>query len=191
MFQFSKRETPGVIVDIGANIGIFSKMATVLFPEAKIYSYEPHPSAFACLKKNAEGTGISPFNCGVSNMAGQFFLEANCDSTTGAVSVSGGIPVKCISVSELQPETGEIDLLKMDCEGSEWAIFQDSGLLARTKYLTMEYHLVDGHTLKELEQILVNARHRILHVHPHGGYGGKFGLLWAVREGNLPGPWTF
>ena len=58
------------IVDVGANIGLFSLFALQQCPEARIYAFEPSPKAFDALSTNAEiyGDGrLKPFNCGISD----------------------------------------------------------------------------------------------------------------------------
>src|SRR4051812_28608060 len=65
LFAHFKRAKPRVIVDIGANIGMFSRLCTLLFPDADIYAYEPNPSALKWLVHNAEGTRIQVISSAV------------------------------------------------------------------------------------------------------------------------------
>jgi hypothetical protein len=50
---------------------------------------------------------------------------------------------------------GKIDILKMDCEGEEWALLEDVDSFQNIRSLTMEYHFwalpgMDKDKLKEL-----------------------------------------
>ena len=56
------------VVDIGANIGLFTLFAQQQCPNGSIYSFEPAPHAFDKLKRNADlyCTNAHLFNCGVS-----------------------------------------------------------------------------------------------------------------------------
>ncbi|MEL6439650.1 MAG: FkbM family methyltransferase [Cyanobacteria bacterium J06621_8] len=56
------------VVDIGANIGLFTLFVQQQCPNATIYSFEPSPHAFARLKSNAElyCQNAHLFNCGLS-----------------------------------------------------------------------------------------------------------------------------
>jgi FkbH-like protein/FkbM family methyltransferase len=56
------------VIDIGANIGLFSLFVLDSCPDAKIYAYEPGP-VFELLKANCEAYGphIHAFHCGVSD----------------------------------------------------------------------------------------------------------------------------
>jgi amino acid adenylation domain-containing protein/FkbM family methyltransferase len=57
------------IVDAGANIGLFTVFASRLARYPRIFSFEPNPAAFACLKANAEawGSDVKCLPMGLSN----------------------------------------------------------------------------------------------------------------------------
>ena len=58
------------IVDIGANIGMFSLFAKEMAPDAQIYAFEPAPHAFEALETNAKRYGTENMkvnNIGISN----------------------------------------------------------------------------------------------------------------------------
>lgn len=60
------------IVDAGANIGLFSMLASRLARNLRINSFEPNPAAFACLQANAAawGPGVKCFPIGLSRESG-------------------------------------------------------------------------------------------------------------------------
>ena len=39
---------------------------------------------------------------------------------------------------------GKTDILKLDCEGTEWEILKDIASLKKVKAITLEYHLEDN-----------------------------------------------
>jgi FkbH-like protein/FkbM family methyltransferase len=57
------------IVDIGANIGLFSLFVLNRCPRARIYAFEPSPVVYELLKANCEAHGekVHTFQCGVSD----------------------------------------------------------------------------------------------------------------------------
>jgi FkbM family methyltransferase len=65
------------IIDVGANVGLYSIWAARKYRPAKILSYEASPTTFACLSDNVArhispgGTAASCFNLAVSNEAGR------------------------------------------------------------------------------------------------------------------------
>ncbi len=53
----------GVIIDIGANLGLFSLVLRDRFPERRIIAFEPAPSTFAALSRNAARNGAVNMEC--------------------------------------------------------------------------------------------------------------------------------
>ena len=64
------------VIDIGANIGLFSLFVRSRSPGASVLSFEPSPIAFRALQANcaAYGPGLLPFNVGVSERRGSAAL---------------------------------------------------------------------------------------------------------------------
>ncbi|MFL6210395.1 MAG: FkbM family methyltransferase [Pyrinomonadaceae bacterium] len=180
IFAYARRARPRVIVDIGANLGVFSKLCSMLFPEADIYAYEPHPSPLDWLRQNATGTRIHIMPVAVGETSGVVKLDTNCDSTNSSVKDDGDLPVPCVAASEVA-DGRPIDLLKMDCEGSEWSILRDPSLLGRTREFCLAYHLIDGHTSEELQALIARSVHRIVRWHDTDK-GEKYGLIHSILE---------
>ena len=175
LFEYAKHAKPQMIVDIGANIGIFSKLCSLLFPQAEIYAYEPNPTALTYLEQNAIGTSIRIAPCAVGENRGVVSFDTDCDTTLSHVTEVGNLAVKCLAASEVA-EGRQIDLLKMDCEGSEWSILRDTTLLSRTHDACIEYHLHKKHTVDELRDLLAKANHEILSM-DNIKNGGEFGVV--------------
>lgn len=60
------------VLDIGANIGIFSLFIKDRWPNARVYAFEPAPAVYELLKANCEahGSNLRPANLGVSDKPG-------------------------------------------------------------------------------------------------------------------------
>ena len=58
-----------VVLDVGANIGMFSLFVGARCPSARVYAFEPVPEVFAKLAQNIDERGLSvrPFNYGLSD----------------------------------------------------------------------------------------------------------------------------
>ncbi len=169
-----------VIVDIGANVGMFSKICTLKYPNAEIYAYEPNPKSIKWLEMNSEGTNIQVFPVAVWNSLGTVKLDINCDSIDVRVSDGGNIEVMSISPEQVA-EGKQIDILKLDCEGAEWQILNNYSLLKRSKYLYMEYHLNQSNTIEDMQKIIENSGHKIIKIAPKSGCANQFGMLWSKR----------
>ncbi|HSX13423.1 MAG TPA: FkbM family methyltransferase [Chlamydiales bacterium] len=149
-YQLEKIEWPRDknirIVDIGANVGTFAIAARNEFENATIHCYEINPFLKDVLALHTYNAGAKLYMEGVGFVAGTFSLDERPNKSNMSNSVAivdftqkGNIPI--IPLKEVAKRIGgKIDLLKMDCEGSEWVILQDRETLKQTKYLTLEYH---------------------------------------------------
>ena len=183
---YSRLLNPALIVDIGANIGMFSKMCAVTFPQTKIYAYEPNPDAFKWLERNSQNCGIIPVQAAVLDTIKPVFLQLGKSSTTAKINSKSGVPIKVIDTPKVA-EAQNIDLLKMDCEGGEWEVLKDISLLRRTKHFVMEFHLWQAnHKYEELKEMILKADHKIIKIkrnlhHPDPNVR-KTGILWSHHK---------
>ena len=128
-----------VVVDIGANIGMFSAYALGK-NASKVFSIEPDSKTFSHLESNLKNfKNITLINKGVSGKDEQLrFFSSNISSISSAcddqnlnlttLSKEGvnEVIVDCISPKTLFESYGisKIDFLKIDCEGSEFSFFE-------------------------------------------------------------------
>jgi hypothetical protein len=73
----------------------------------------------------------------------------------------------------------DVDLMKIDCEGAEWDLFEDGDSLRRVKEIRMEYHLIDGRSLDEFKAKVRDLGFSVLKLSPNRG----FGVAWLQRAG--------
>lgn len=118
---------PQTIVDIGANIGLFSQMAGALFPEATIHSYEPNSRLHDYLNKNLGQIGGKLFPEAVGAQAGTGRSSDTGDSRTGVFEKGGDTPIVSFS-TVVERLGGTIDLLKIDCE-------EENGIFLKIQFL--------------------------------------------------------
>jgi FkbM family methyltransferase len=76
----------GVVLDVGANTGSYALALTRFAPDARIFSFEPHPRTFALLRARLAGTGVQALNLALADKAGQLDLHdfADADGSTQA-----------------------------------------------------------------------------------------------------------
>lgn len=127
--------TPAVIFDIGAHIGAAALLFSVAYPNSKIYCFEPDPDNYRLLVKNVENyRNVQTFNFGLGAKTEQKKLFASDNPhNTGGGSVHGvGVDFSKFSligirdIGEVVKDLGvtDIDLLKVDTEGSEYEIIR-------------------------------------------------------------------
>lgn len=137
------------VVDIGANIGIFSLLAADR--GAAVTAIEPHPANFTWLERNTAGWAIECRRAAVLGRVppgGEVTLvEAPGHTAHHVAGTHAGeetTRVPAVSFAELTAEG--YDLMKLDVEGAEFGIVADTPLevLARLPRLVAEVHHVAG-----------------------------------------------
>jgi FkbM family methyltransferase len=116
------------IVDVGANVGISVVYWAHRYPAARVDAYEPHPFHLAMieghLKMNRIGSRVTVHPVAVGTSAGAAWLTDEQGSSRIENSGATGFSVRVVDFFETLGAT-RIDLLKMDIEGAEYAIFMD------------------------------------------------------------------
>lgn len=176
-----------VIFDVGANIGC----TTILFGgmAEKVYSFEPSPTTFHFLKKNARAAkmdNVQIVNSGLGKAAGTFELTFAADNRSGGfvsnmISASEGHQVEQINIIKgddfvSENEVKNIDFIKIDVEGFERDVLDGlASLLARDKPIV---------TL-ELNHWCLNVFQRISVPDFLDYLRGVFPYLYAVEKSDI------
>lgn len=167
------------IVDVGANIGIFSLWAWAHFPNARVHAYEPNPKIIPYAKSNLLHAEVEFFCEGVGSRSYVATLVESKQSrmVQTLASATGNIPITSLA-TVVERIGGRVDLLKIDCEGAEWDIFLDLESLKRVGRIRMEYHLVGSRQVKDFEA----AVERIQFVCEKIEEQGNHGIAWLVNK---------
>lgn len=120
---------PGAIFDVGAHTGQFSRKYGELFPDAKIYAFEPNPSTFEKLRGKSSGN-VTPLNFACSSRAGTLRMTNKLCSTGNRVDPDGEIEVKATTVADMMGELqiDRLGFLKVDAEGHDVEVLRGSPL---------------------------------------------------------------
>jgi len=151
-----------VIVDIGANVGFFSFLMTANRKESSIYAYEPMENNFKVFTHNiklnsdkrnnirAEQKAVTGKEVGSVTL---FFDDVNYDTVISSVyedfsaKNTKAVEIAATSLSKIIEDNKlpVIDILKLDCEGSEYPILYDSPetIWPLIKCLCIEVHELD------------------------------------------------
>jgi len=167
------------VLDIGANIGLFSLWARRNFPQAVIHAYEPNPRLIEFTRSNLKQAGVRLFDEGVGSDLGFAVMEDRQESRLGRVKLGAQAGIRITPLAEaIQRMGGSVDLLKLDCEGAEWDILRDECSFARVRFIRMEYHLVENRSLDDLKGCAKNLGFQIDRLVPNHG----FGIAWLSRR---------
>jgi len=150
------------VIDIGANAGFFDILLLSKLKDSKIYAYEPVPSNVlyieSLLKENnwiRSQVKLFPKAVTGADSGGlELFMEDTADNQVVASVFNGfnvnntkKIKVESITLTQIINDIGSktIDLLKMDCEGSEYDIVYNTPkeLFERITNLFIEVHDID------------------------------------------------
>jgi FkbM family methyltransferase len=134
----------GVLLDLGANIGLTSLWMAKRYPFTRIIAVEPESSNAAVIRRNFELNAIKGevIEAAVGSKNGVAKFQAHGDSNQGRLSETG-VPVKTLSVDSIieKFDLQQLDLVKIDIEGGEQELFQGSATwLDRTKAIIIEFH---------------------------------------------------
>ncbi|MEP6616818.1 MAG: FkbM family methyltransferase [Ginsengibacter sp.] len=138
---------PKIIFDLGSNVGYASILFANRFPEAKIFALEPEETNFEVAQKNVrpypnitlvkgavwnKPENIKVVDKGYGHAA--FMIEQG----------EGEHPVRAYTIREIMQLAGvnNIDILKIDIEGSEKEVFENGpgDWLPVTKIMIVETH---------------------------------------------------
>ena len=185
---FANNATIDSVLDIGANIGLFSMAARHHFPNASIHAYEPNFHLESFLNAHLEPLDVTYFMEGVGDQDGSIMLSfgnKSLYSTTSATpetSDDTAVVAQTSFRSALDRMGGTADLVKLDCEGAEWEIFEDAASWEVVQHLTMEYHLWarENSTFDDLLRLIEGLGFQCWNYVPSPT--GRWGLLQASKE---------
>jgi FkbM family methyltransferase len=157
-FEYSKIfidliESMSLFVDVGANIGFYSVLASKLSKNIQVYAFEPASGPFKFLEKNINinnlQSSITPFMVALSGKNGAIdfyeyknpkysYLKYNLGGVSSELNLKetanlNKTRVKSITIDDFIKEESiyEIDLIKLDTEGTEDKILKAGNILLK------------------------------------------------------------
>jgi FkbM family methyltransferase len=191
--------SPLRVLDLGANIGLFGAYVLSRWPRAEIRSFEPDPANLSVLSAVIAANELegrwSVAEVAVANRTGEMTFAAGlyADShllaaddrdlaQTGSEANGAGKSIG-VRMVDIFAEDHDVDLMKMDIEGGEWAILTDARLSdLKARVLVLEWHArgapePDAHAAA-VGLLRAAGYSRLEEVES----GPENGLLWAWRE---------
>jgi FkbM family methyltransferase len=145
-----------VLLDVGANLGTYSKLLRETFPQGRIYAFELNPNTFQELAQRMNGEKMACFPLGLGSRDGSELLYTYPDKLTSVHACqsrelmrdmhhcSDPKEIKC-SITTLdkfcaQEGISQIDLLKVDTEGTEIEVLKGgSEMLTQNKIKMIQF----------------------------------------------------
>ncbi len=175
-FPFYKKVT---VVDIGSHYGYFSIFAAKnTAPDSTIYSIEPSQQNFNTLKQNLSDCNIQnvkPFQMAIGGENGtlDLFIGRSINHSLienyallGDEKDTQKVEVKTLGQFMLENKIEHIDFLKMDCEGTEYAILFNTppSVFDKVSVISMEFHdmKIEKFTGNEILKILEDSGFEIV-----------------------------
>jgi len=155
------------VIDIGAHFGSFSAIASKkIGPTGKVIAFEPNPEIYPRLAHNIAINSLGNVvlhNEAVSGENGKLVLLLQQRSSLATVysevdgedrvsqSTRVSVPARSMR-SILRSVGGPVDLLKIDCEGAEYDIFDslDQECISCVRQIAMEVHKIPGRSEHEI-----------------------------------------
>jgi FkbM family methyltransferase len=185
-----------VIVDVGASVGAFCLKAKERNPSARILAFEVCPENVPVLEANA-GHFAEICQAAVTYEKELALLNAvfpNCCNTGGSIVTNDPQAlsdaderyrtdhrqIKTLTLEQILNDYGidRIDILKLDCEGSEFSILENTTSLARVEMIVGEYH-----GLARFDELCTRIFRPDWHLTVLSG--GELGIFWLNRWRNL------
>jgi len=144
-----KDEKLDLVVDVGANTGIFSVYCSKMFPDATIHAIEPWPDNYENLCKTLEENkckNVTPHNFAITGQTRPMTLgepQNNSGATSFIFAALDAKPIAGLSIKDFMNEIipgKDIDFLKLDVERMEYEIIAGFNEWTRIKHLSVELH---------------------------------------------------
>ncbi len=179
-------DSQAVIIDVGAHIGSFTLYLKNKLPNLRVYCFEPAQSNYNILVDNINLNSLQNVKAIKMALAGKsgpaylktFGLNSNAYNLGSTGEEVVGIDLDAFLRSE---NLGNIDLLKMDCEGAEYEILSNFKQLNKIKSIILEYHRLDDRFNGQYIINLLTAQGFVLNFR-QDLFDHERGILYFIRR---------
>ena len=172
-----------VIMDIGANTGIYSLIAKSINPEAKVYAFEPVSRIFKKLKENISLNSLNIFSVekAISNSDGFATIFDEGTDHIYSVTVNKNLSAPGIKVTETKINTislntfikdqniAKVDLMKIDVETHEPEVLQGFSKYLSKHRPTMLIEILNDDVGKEVNKLVLGLGYLYFNIDEDGG----------------------
>lgn len=175
-----------IIVDLGANIGMFGAFACSRWSKAEIFAYEPDRHNAEMHERSIAANDLADrwhlVRAAAGDRDGHISFVAGLGATSRAAGAGSSEATIEVPIVDVLPVIQGVDLLKMDIEGGEWAILTDPRFReAPPKAMVLEYHqhLCPGPDARAEAEAALSAAG--LRIHEVSQEHDDHGILWAWK----------
>ncbi len=195
-------DTPArTIFDVGANVGDVARQYRALFPDARVYAFEPFPETYKVLERRSQGDPkLVTCNLALGRASGSANLQVNASSATNSLleteesagSFWGGGVLETLTAVSVGITTidafcdmngiDNIDILKIDTQGTERDVLRGAEKMLSAGKIQLVYsELIVAPTYKDQAK-----PYELIELLDGFGYS-LFGLynLWNRPDGRL------
>lgn len=181
------RHFSGTALDVGAYLGGVAISLALDNPELRVVAIEPVPSNADLTRQNVTRNGldgrVTVIEGAVGNLdpitvdygyRGSESADHHAFVGNSSFGFDNGIEHESVTfppttLSSLIAEHGHVGLIKIDCEGGEYAFLSDPAV-ASVDLILGEWHPVQGKTIADVMALLPD--HTLTFTGPQGGPGG-------------------
>lgn len=159
VYRLPEAPGDGVVIDVGANIGMAAVWFNSKYPGRAIHCFEPLPDNARMIALNAPSAHINPVAVGAARGTATLAVDADqvMASTIPYEHAAGMLQVNVISLDDYVVRLGidRVAILKIDTEGMELDVLAGAKTtLDRTDSISIETHGLERHqkTIRVLAQ---------------------------------------
>jgi len=159
LYGFKTENSHPVIIDCGAHVGLATIFFASRYPQSQIHAFEADPNIHALLQANIQSlnlTNVTSYAKAVwTHNNGVRFRLSGDDS--GHINQTDGTSIPSIRLRDYLEKFEQIDMLKLDVEGSEYEVLEDClPVLGRVQRMIVEIHRLSNEK-KSLADLLKNV----------------------------------
>lgn len=160
--RFALKDRPGLVMDVGANIGNHSVFFGK-FMKRSVICFEPNPVLHAILEQNLQVNGVTYrlYPIGLGEREGQFIVDSRHEGAVHNIggaklqeSSQGTIAVRPLDAYLTQFQRDRIAAIKADIEGMEPAMLRGARSFLERHKPDLFLETIDAACLKQIEDIL-------------------------------------
>ncbi len=181
VYGVTKLESKGVVLDIGANIGLVAALINYYNPGVQIHCFEPLGDNARMIRMNCPSAMVNQVALGAEE--GVVSLEVDQNGVM-ASRISRPLPTQQISFTVMpldqyvdENEITDVALIKLDAEGMELEILNGAArTLDITRSVVMETHGSDRH------QVVISCLEAAGFTIENSLFGDTTGMVYAVKK---------